>query len=182
MAIRVHQRCKDIEFLGTMSWDVSERADGDVVQRLAIVGGQSFARQWLFRKARAAPAHTQPVTAAVVEVRDDQRMQTGSQLDVAPFLDHAVQAAAGMENGLRIRVCGALGTLEWAQEHPQQLLFKPLDAPAQIRTPRGPGTLPLAQRSSRIAAGHPEGYHEALANLYAARRRLMSPGVSASGA
>lgn len=77
------------------------------------------------------------------------------------------QAAAGMENGLRIRVSGALGTLEWAQEHPQQLLFKPLDAPAQIRTPRGPGTLPLALRSSRIAAGHPEGYHEALANLYA---------------
>ena len=77
------------------------------------------------------------------------------------------QAAAGVENGLRIRVSGALGTLEWAQEHPQQLLFKPLDAPAQIRTPRGPGTLPLALRSSRIAAGHPEGYHEALANLYA---------------
>jgi len=84
------------------------------------------------------------------------------------------QAAAGMENGLRIRVCGALGTLEWAQEHPQQLLFRPLDAPAQIRTPRGPGTLPLAQRSSRIAAGHPEGYHEALANLYADAAEAMA--------
>ena len=27
-------------------------------------------------------------------------------------------------------------------------------------------TLPLAARSSRVAAGHPEGFHEAFANLY----------------
>jgi len=77
------------------------------------------------------------------------------------------QAAAGVENGLRIRVSGSLGTLEWLQEQPQLLHFKPLDAPAQVRTPRGPGTLPLAGRSSRVAAGHPEGFPEAFANLYA---------------
>ncbi len=77
------------------------------------------------------------------------------------------QAAAGMENALRIRVSGSLATLEWTQEHPQVLHFKPLDAPAQVRTPRGPGTLPLAARSSRVAAGHPEGFPEAFANLYA---------------
>ncbi|MBT0570284.1 Gfo/Idh/MocA family oxidoreductase [Curvibacter sp. CHRR-16] len=76
------------------------------------------------------------------------------------------QAAAGMENGLRIRISGALGTLEWALEQPTVLHFKPLGAPAQIRTPNGPGTLPLAARSSRIVAGHPEGFHEAFANLY----------------
>ncbi|WP_293660755.1 Gfo/Idh/MocA family oxidoreductase [Rhodoferax sp. OV413] len=76
------------------------------------------------------------------------------------------QAAAGVENGLRIRVSGALGSLEWQQENPQVLHFKPLDAPAQLRTPRGPGTLPLAARASRIAAGHPEGFHEAFATLY----------------
>ena len=84
------------------------------------------------------------------------------------------QAAAGVENGLRIRVSGALGTLEWAQELPQQLLFKPLDQPAQWRTPRGPGTLALAQRASRVAAGHPEGFHEALANLYADAAEAMT--------
>ncbi len=76
------------------------------------------------------------------------------------------QAAAGVENGLRIRVSGALGSLEWHQEQPQALSFKPLDAPAQIRTPNGPGTLPLAARASRIVAGHPEGFHEGFANLY----------------
>jgi len=94
----------------------------------------------------------------------------------------ATQAAAGIENGLRIRVSGALGSLEWQQEHPQVLQFKPLEAPAQVRTPNGPGTLPLAARASRIAAGHPEGFHEAFANLYtdaadtmAARRSGTSP-------
>jgi predicted dehydrogenase len=77
------------------------------------------------------------------------------------------QAAAGVENALRIRVSGALGTVEWFQEQPQTLSFKPLGAPAQIRTPNGPGTLPLSAHSSRIVAGHPEGFHEAFANLYA---------------
>ena len=92
------------------------------------------------------------------------------------------QAAAGVENALRIRVSGALATLEWAQEHPQVLHFKPMGSPAQILTPRGPGTLPLAARSSRVAAGHPEGFHEAFANLYsdaaetiAARRAGQTP-------
>jgi predicted dehydrogenase len=76
------------------------------------------------------------------------------------------QAAAGVENGLRIRVSGSLGSVEWHQEHPQVLQFKPLGEPAQVRTPNGPGTLPLAARASRIVAGHPEGFHEAFANLY----------------
>ncbi|MDH4171764.1 MAG: Gfo/Idh/MocA family oxidoreductase [Acidimicrobiia bacterium] len=77
------------------------------------------------------------------------------------------QAAAGVENCLRIRVSGSLGSLEWEQEHPTSLVFKPLDAPAELRTPNGPGTLPLAARASRIVAGHPEGFHEGFANLYA---------------
>lgn len=76
------------------------------------------------------------------------------------------QAAAGVENGLRIRVSGTKGSLEWLQEIPQCLTYKPLGAPAQIRTPNGPGTLPLAARSSRIVAGHPEGFPEGFANLY----------------
>jgi predicted dehydrogenase len=76
------------------------------------------------------------------------------------------QAAAGVENALRIRVSGSLGTLEWQQEQPQLLSFKPMGAPAQIRTPNGPGTLPFSAHASRIVAGHPEGFHEAFANVY----------------
>ncbi len=77
------------------------------------------------------------------------------------------QAAAGVENDLRFRVSGTLGTLEWQQELPTQLIFRPIDGPAQIRTPNGPGTLPLAARASRIVAGHPEGFHEGFATIYA---------------
>ncbi|MFV9672545.1 MAG: Gfo/Idh/MocA family protein, partial [Acidimicrobiia bacterium] len=76
------------------------------------------------------------------------------------------QAAAGVENCLRIRVSGTRGTVEWMQEEPTRLIFKPFTGPAQIRTPNGPGTLPLSSRASRIVAGHPEGFHEGFANIY----------------
>lgn len=76
------------------------------------------------------------------------------------------QAAAGVENSLRIRVSGSKGTLEWLQEFPQALTFKPLHAPSQNRTPNGPGTLPLSARSTRLVAGHPEGFPDAFANIY----------------
>ena len=76
------------------------------------------------------------------------------------------QAAAGVENCLRLRVSGTRGSLEWMQETPTQLVFKPLGAPVQVRTPNGPGTMPLSARASRIVAGHPEGFHEGFANLY----------------
>jgi predicted dehydrogenase len=92
------------------------------------------------------------------------------------------QAAAGVENCLRIRVSGTKGSLEWMQEIPQQLTFKPLYGPSQNRTPNGPGTLPLAARSSRIVAGHPEGFPDGFANIYsdaaeaiAARRAGKQP-------
>jgi predicted dehydrogenase len=76
------------------------------------------------------------------------------------------QAAAGVENCLRIRVSGTKGSLQWNQESPTRLIFTPLDGPAEMRTPNGPGTLPLAARSTRIVAGHPEAFLEAFANIY----------------
>ena len=92
------------------------------------------------------------------------------------------QTAAGVENDLRIRVSGTKGSLEWRQEEPTRLSFKPIDGPARVYTPNGPGTLPAARRASRIVAGHPEGFHEGFANLYsdaaeaiAARRAGRTP-------
>jgi predicted dehydrogenase len=76
------------------------------------------------------------------------------------------QAAAGVENCLRLRASGTMGSLEWEQELPTRLTFKPLKGPVEIRTPNGPGTLPLAARASRIVAGHPEGFHEGFGNVY----------------
>ena len=76
------------------------------------------------------------------------------------------QAAAGVENCLRIRVSGTKGSIEWMQEIPQALTFKPLGAPSQNRTPNGPGTLPLSARCTRLVAGHPEGFPDGFANIY----------------
>ncbi len=76
------------------------------------------------------------------------------------------QAAAGVENCLRIRVSGSRGTLEWWQEHPNVLSFLPLTGPAQTLTRNGPGTLPLSARAARIVKGHPEGFHEGFATIY----------------
>lgn len=92
------------------------------------------------------------------------------------------QAAAGVENSLGFRVCGTKGSLEWMQELPQVLNFKPLGAPAETRTPNGPESLPLAKHSCRVVAGHPGGFHEGFANIYAdaseaiaARRAGVAP-------
>jgi predicted dehydrogenase len=84
------------------------------------------------------------------------------------------QAAAGVENCLRIRVSGTKGSLEWMQEIPQALTFKPLHGPSQNRTPNGAGTLPLAARSSRIVAGHPEGFPDGFANIYSDAAEAIS--------
>ncbi|MDR6386068.1 Gfo/Idh/MocA family protein [Paraburkholderia caribensis] len=76
-------------------------------------------------------------------------------------------AAAGSEHGLSFRIHGDKGGLEWQQEEPNRLVHRRQDAFEEIITRRlGPATSAGAQRSTRIAIGHPEGYLEAFANLY----------------
>jgi predicted dehydrogenase len=76
-------------------------------------------------------------------------------------------AAAGAEHGLHIRVFGDKGGLEWHQEEPNRLLHRPLGGFAQVLTRGRPGLSKEAKRATRIVLGHPEGFHEAFANLYA---------------
>lgn len=76
-------------------------------------------------------------------------------------------SAAGAEHGLRIRVYGDKGGLEWHQEEPNSLLYRPLGGFAQVLTRGRPGLSPQAERATRLVLGHPEGFHEAFANLYA---------------
>ena len=76
------------------------------------------------------------------------------------------QVAPGNENGLRLRVYGEKGGLEWAQENPNQLWFTPFAEPKRLLTRGGAGTGPAAARMCRIPPGHPEGYLEGFANIY----------------
>lgn len=76
------------------------------------------------------------------------------------------QIATGHENGLRLRIYGDKASLEWFQEDPNTLLFKPLNAPIQKLTRGSPCVGPNAQSATRLPAGHPEGFLEGFANLY----------------
>jgi predicted dehydrogenase len=78
----------------------------------------------------------------------------------------ASQVAPGNENGLRLRVYGSRGGLEWAQEHPNQLRHAPFGEPVRTVSRGTAAVLGDGQRVSRLPAGHPEGYLEAFATLY----------------
>ncbi len=78
----------------------------------------------------------------------------------------ASQVAVGHENGLKLRVYGDKGGIEWAQEHPNQLHFRPLDGRPELMTRGGAGIGAGGLRGVRVPPGHPEGYLEGFANLY----------------
>ncbi len=76
------------------------------------------------------------------------------------------QVAVGQENALRLRVYGSEGSLEWAQEQPNGLVFTPFGEPPRLIRRAGAGSGPAAAHASRVPSGHPEGYLEAFAQLY----------------
>jgi predicted dehydrogenase len=82
---------------------------------------------------------------------------------------HCSQISIGEENGLAIWAYGSEGGLEWHQEHPNQLQFKPMGGPVQVWS-RGNDYIgaksPAAARATRLPSGHPEAFLEAFANHY----------------
>lgn len=91
---------------------------------------------------------------------------------------HSSQIAVGEENNLSLRVYGSEASLEWQQEHPNELVVKYPDRPREILR-RGNGYVGVdAQRVTRIPAGHPEGYLEAFANLYREAFRAIAAEVA----
>jgi predicted dehydrogenase len=83
------------------------------------------------------------------------------------------QVAPGNENGLRLRVYGTKGGLEWAQEDPNYLWFTPFGEPKRLITRGGAGSGPEAARLTRVPPGHPEGYLEGFANIYTEAARAI---------
>ncbi|MCS6827562.1 MAG: Gfo/Idh/MocA family oxidoreductase [Caldilinea sp.] len=74
--------------------------------------------------------------------------------------------ATGHLHGLRIRIYGEKGSLEWVQERPNELIVRPIDAPHRTLARGADYLAPEAQRVNRLWPGHPEGFIEAFANLY----------------
>ncbi|QIB07939.1 Gfo/Idh/MocA family protein [Pseudomonas bijieensis] len=99
---------------------------------------------------------------------DDDVAMLFKMADGASGVLLASQVCTGEENPLKIRIYGDKGALEWRQEEPASLIHRALDQPLRIlRSGVGqPWLCEAAQRRMRLPAGHPEGYLEAMANLY----------------
>ncbi|ACB96337.1 Gfo/Idh/MocA family protein [Beijerinckia indica] len=85
----------------------------------------------------------------------------------APGALWITQAAPGNYCALRFRVYGTKAGLEWDQEYPEQLRFRPLNQPEQvIIRGHGAGVLPAAERMILLPRGHGESLSDAWGHLY----------------
>ena len=73
--------------------------------------------------------------------------------------------ARGGVYGLRIRIFGSKGSLEWIQNDPNYLKFNPSTGAVRLLE-RGFFNAEFSKNFSRIKFGHPEGYLDAFANIY----------------
>ena len=73
--------------------------------------------------------------------------------------------AKGGVYGLRIRIFGTKGSLEWVQNDPNYLKLNPGKGAVKCLE-RGFHNAKFSKKFSRIKFGHPEGYLDAFANIY----------------
>jgi predicted dehydrogenase len=85
----------------------------------------------------------------------------------------ASQVATGSGNGLKLRVFGDKGGIEWAQETPETLLFTPLGQQQRIIKRGGAGVSASSTHATRVPGGHPEGYLEGFAQIYTDAAELI---------
>jgi predicted dehydrogenase len=78
------------------------------------------------------------------------------------------KTALGYRNGLQVRVFGDKGSAQWVQMDPEELRWSDDDG-HHFTLDRGSGEAETAgaKRYNRFKAGHPSGFIEAFANLYA---------------
>lgn len=78
----------------------------------------------------------------------------------------ASQIAIGHDNGLRIRIYGSKGTISWFQEEPEKIHLCKNDG-SVMEIHRGHNCIyGKAAKYQRLPSGHPEGWFEAMGNLY----------------
>jgi len=93
----------------------------------------------------------------------------------------ASQVAAGEENGLSIRVYGEKGSLAWRQDDPGTLIVRRINKPAEVRNTAGSYLYKETTDSVRLSCGRPEGYIEALANIYNSFTDALCKAVEGKG-
>jgi predicted dehydrogenase len=90
----------------------------------------------------------------------------------------ASQISTGEENNLNIRVYGTDASLEWHQEHPNELIVKFANAPRQVWRRGNSYNGPEAAKFTRLPFGHPEAFIEAFANVYLAAAEAISDSIA----
>lgn len=90
---------------------------------------------------------------------------------------YASQISAGDENNLNVRIYGTDASLEWYQEHPNELTLKFADAPRQIHRRGNSYNGTECAANTRLPFGHPEAFIEAFANVYLAAAEAIADEV-----
>ncbi|HYE02953.1 MAG TPA: Gfo/Idh/MocA family oxidoreductase [Phycisphaerales bacterium] len=91
------------------------------------------------------------------------------------------QVCAGEENELGLRVYGSEGGLRWTHARPDELTIMSVRGERTIVTRGGTGVGPGPRSLTRLPGGHPEGFIEALANIYRAVFAALREGRTAPG-
>ncbi|MBB2959481.1 Gfo/Idh/MocA family protein [Pseudoclavibacter helvolus] len=86
--------------------------------------------------------------------------------DEVPGRLWASMAATGHNHGLRIRVFGDEGSLEWQHEDPHHLTYQDLEGTTTTYTHGLASLSEDSARLTRVGLGHPEGFLEAFGNFY----------------
>ena len=79
---------------------------------------------------------------------------------------YASQVSTGDENNLNVRIYGTEASLEWHQEHPNELIVKFAEEPRQIHRRGNSYNGEACSENTRLPFGHPEAFIEAFANVY----------------
>jgi predicted dehydrogenase len=91
---------------------------------------------------------------------------------------YASQISTGDENNLNIRVYGTEASLEWHQEHPNELVVKFAEQPRQIHRRGNVYNGEVCGKYTRLPFGHPEAFIEAFANVYLGAAEAIADEVS----
>jgi predicted dehydrogenase len=90
----------------------------------------------------------------------------------------ASQVMIGERNGLRLRIHGTQGGIDWRQEAPNGLVIHHADGRTEIVQAGDASLSAEAASGLRTPGGHPEGYLEAFANLYRDFATLLRGGYA----
>jgi predicted dehydrogenase len=93
----------------------------------------------------------------------------------------ASQIATGEENNFQIAVYGRTGALKWTQEQPGRLEYLREGEPAATFTAGSSYNAPEARSAAKLPPGHPEGFIDAMGNIYRGVVRRIRSGHTLAG-